>query len=203
MKLYHYSEMKLTEVSTRLHRGDVTPKEKAEGAKPLSLENLPYTRHVSFFLTPVPLARVAKIFQGKHPFWKPKAELYCHEINADNLFPCWYRLVESREASDLYYNPKYDHLSVDEFIRYRRIMEIEHDYIGNNHKTMLHILEKAKLTVPEAYDKLAERLNEHNKTKYAATIPHLMAYPEKGVVKVDRVTKMTIPDISKEIYQRW
>lgn len=40
MKLYHYSEKKLTEISTRLHRGDVTPKEKAEGSKPLSLESV-------------------------------------------------------------------------------------------------------------------------------------------------------------------
>lgn len=197
MKLYHYSKERFSRLETKGYQ------ETGHGSKGLSFTNLPYNCHISFFTEPLSLGVVSAAFNGEHAFWKPGAVLYRHEVNVKDCFPGIFKIVESEEITNYYYDDSIDldAAAWDEFVL-KNLVKL--GYIGKKEVELNRAIDKLKGATDRAYRKLPERPNyESLKGKYAATVPHVMLYPENGYVNVSSSMKVTIPKFSKEIYHKW
>ena len=204
MKLYHYAASKYENLATRLERGEVTAEEvEIDNGKKMDLDYLPYYRHISFFKEPLPLNAVAAVFKGNHPFWKPGTHVYRHEVEVDDILPAWYKLAESVEMMVHFYDPKLDDLTGDQWRAFEKKELIKLGYLGNQPSALKKAILKNQGKTLEAYLALPSRPNFNDiKMKYAAAVPHLMVYPEKGIVKVKKVVKELILD-KVSIYHKW
>lgn len=204
MLLYHYATHSYKRLETKLFRGEVEDSVIEEDSKEtLSLTYLPYFRHISFFMEAVPLSLPAKAFKGEHPFWKPGEVLYQHEVEVNSCFPGFFKVLEYEEKTDHYYDDSIT-LSGDAWLRFIELECIKLGYLGNSAKALEKAMLRNKGAVERCYKLLPSRPNFQDiKGKYAATVPHVALYPEKGFIEVKAVKRLTVPKIASSVYNKW
>lgn len=184
-KLYHYSKELYTDLRTLENKGIVDDK---EGVK-LIEKYYPdkYNRHISFFFNPIPLDIIGNIFKSaQHKVWYSGSKLieYIIDINAMPEFK--YDIVESPLTNKMFYDTDLDHLSDDEFIKLLYSQKIKTGEVGYSKRQFINNIDRFIGLTREYYLLLPTRVNfDKIKNKYAATVPHVMIYPEGGVIKYE------------------
>lgn len=194
MKLYHYNTKHFDTVCPQsLQPGYVED----PNAKPIKAGIYGrYVDNVSLFLEPAPLDIIAKAFNNEHPFWRSGVRVYEHIIDTDDLpHDIEYMFVETPELMEYFYNTPWsdtDKAVQDRFLQGRKdLRDKVGDYGKGRHNLILRATE-LQGTTRDAYLRIRERENyEDIKTKYAATVPHLMCYPGM-CLPVTRATRRRI-----------
>ncbi len=182
MLLYHYSKNSLPILKTRrLLSTEIQVQSK---------NKLDYNDHISFFFERPPFEILGTIFGKDHPVWFPVNKLYEHIVDTQDLDTFFYDLVEFPEKTIMFYD---NSIKDSEYFKRMALVIKEKKYQG----TSVVDLEKACLslkgTTREYFSLLPTRVNfSEIKGKYAATVPHLMIYPEKGYVKVRNSKQIVI-----------
>lgn len=194
--LYHYAAAKHPILKTRMLSSPPTPTEikKAEERTKVNLDPGTYYEHISFFFEPVPLDLVGKTFGKDHPFWYPGHEIYEHTIPIDTLPDFKYRIVETPLANELFYKTDWDkEVDMAEYFKKLYDVQKQHGEIGESRSTFISTAQHLKGTVRKAYEELPKRPNwEELKSKYAATVPHVMLYPKGGEVIVAEIKAVKV-----------
>ena len=87
IKLYHYSKEKINILKTLEKQNRITKEDiKKANTKSQSIERPGYYyQHISFFLIPVDVNNIGKIYGSEHPVWYTGNKLFEHVISLDNL----------------------------------------------------------------------------------------------------------------------
>lgn len=195
LELYHYA---LSEYSVLKTSALISPPNKAmifEGRKDVELRKMPgpYYDHISFFFERPPLDKMSSVFGNDHPFWYPGNKVYEHVVKIDLLPKIKYLITESPAINDFFYSKESDKLTDEEFYNevYRiRVTNLE---IGDSVIDLKKVIERLKGETLKNYLRLRTRPNFADiRKKYAATVPHVMLYPERGTVSVSKVNSVTI-----------
>ena len=136
---------------------------------------------------------MSTIFGNEHPFWYPGNKVYEHVVKIDLLPKIKYLITESPHVNDFFYDKESDKLTDEEF--YNRVYEIRlaNLEIGNSNADLKKAIERLKGETLKNYLRLRTRPNFADiRKKYAATVPHVMLYPERGTVSVSKVNSVTI-----------
>lgn len=193
--LYHYSAEKHNVLKTVEKQNKLTNEEKTKWDKIAHDSGRvgAYYQHISFFFEPIPIDIISSVFNNEHPVWYSGNVLYEHKVSIAGLGEFKYELVESPEVTEIYYNPKYDSYSDEKWINLKDKIIKENHYNGHETTSLLSAINKNIGSVREAYKQLPHRSNfEQIKTKYAATVPHLMVYPKTGAIEVSSISKVVI-----------
>lgn len=198
MKLYHYSDTCLTYIKTKGAQGKVSKLEMKEADKLAEFmeEVGPYYKHLSFFFDPIP-RNIAEIFGKGHSFWFEGNVIYEHVVDANDLIPFKWHLMEMSETIQLADTMKWGE-GVSREQRRLQIRELNrHDkakgFVGETLESLEDAIEELDVVTAEAF--IAERKRDKNREsfqQYAAGVPHLMIYPEVGMVKPISIKEITL-----------
>ena len=198
MKLYHYSDTRLTYIKTKGAQGRVSKLEMKEADKIAGFmeEVGPYYKHLSFFFDPIP-RNIAEIFGKGHNFWFEGNVIYEHVVDANDLIPFKWHLMEMSETIQLADTMKWGE-GVSREQRRLQIRELNrHDkakgFVGETLESLEEAIEELDVVTAEAF--IAERKRDKNREsfqQYAAGVPHLMIYPEVGMVKPISIKEITL-----------
>ncbi len=191
MKLYHYSKEPYEVLKTKRKRGIMSNEELIEAKRIAEFKCTLglYCDHISFFLEPVPLNEMGFIFKDvEHDFWKTGNTVYEHIVESDDIGGFKYELVETEDDIDfmIKFWPDDANFTNDQkkhFFKERRKMRDRKKLNGNQDE----LEKRVELLVGktrEAYIN-AHLYNEpEDMLKYAACVPHLMLYPNKGEISL-------------------
>lgn len=198
MKLYHYSDTRLTYIKTKGAQGKVSKLEMKEADKIAEFmeEVGPYYKHLSFFFDPIP-RNIAEIFGKGHNFWFEGNVIYEHVVDANDLIPFKWHLMEMSESIQLADTMKWGE-GVSREQRRLQIRELNrHDkdkgFVGETLESLEDAIEELDVVTAEAF--IAERKRDKNREsfqQYAAGVPHLMIYPDDGMVKPISIKEITL-----------
>ena len=192
IKLYHYSKEKFNILKTLEKQGKVT-KEDIKKATTQTIGTIRpgyYYQHISFFLIPVDVVKIGKIYGNDHLVWHPGSKLTEHTVLLDDLGEFKYEFVETPEKTKLYYD---DSISIQEYHRLVNKLNVSKKYIGNSKDDFTEAFDSLITQIKPAYDIVKSRPNwDLIKEKYAATIPHVMIYPKSGTVEVSKSKQISI-----------
>lgn len=185
MYLYHYSSQPHTVLKTLRAQGHPDAFSEKYGPD--------YGKHISFFFERPPLAHLGALFENQHPFWYAGHKVFEHQVVLEQLKDFRYHLVESPEVMALFYDPKSDRLSDEAYFKKRTALEEQNGYQGTRIETLKKAIQKNKGQTRAQYLALPQRPNfEKIRLKYAATVPHLMLYPESGLIAVQKIEPVII-----------
>lgn len=206
--IYHYSKERYAILKCKALQEAEKEKDAEKPAwEILRLNNLPYDRSISFLMEPAPLDIIGGIFGRNHHTWAPGTQLFEYKVDTGSLGPLFFKLVESVEATDFYYDPKYEKLVGDAFVRARDALVKKLGYIGTDIQQLDKLTKANKGNTRKYYELIASRPNFADiKDKYAATVPHLMLYPRYGMIRpmsVQRVTVARSSSKDRPKYTNW
>lgn len=182
MDFFHYSAERYSVLKTLEYQ------KKNAGEK--NSIGLDYEKHISFFFEKPPLEKMGVIFDGKNSFWVAGAEVWEHTVTLAAFGSFRYRIVESPEKTELYYDDK---ISVAEYHERLDALLKEKGYEGSDGKALTTALEPLKGTTRKCFLLLPTRRDfEEIAKKYAATVPHVMVYPDSGQIRVSSSRKVKI-----------
>ena len=198
MKLYHYAKDLYPILKNRIKSGAADDKEIKEQMAWNKETEGPgiYNAHISFFIDPLPLALLSKIFGEGHHTWFNGNELYEYTVDVDSLDKdIVYDLVESPMAVKTL--DETDWVDTDEFlIAYKKKLYNLKRSAGETGNTLSGLksqLSKYKGKTKDFYIAASERNDfKENFNKYAANVPHVMLYPESGTVKIESVNAVKV-----------
>lgn len=191
MKLYHYSKDKYKDIRSQV----------AQGAMESTNDDRQYGKSVSLFLERLPLT-VAEIFNNTHQFYRSSLELWEYEVDTSDIpIDIIYTLTETPEKTALLYGSQkwYEGMSA-ELIQSNK-KEIDDMEIAKGYQSKGRIaLVKACKSVPKGIEqyfektaKLAKKFPEDGlDKKYAASVPHLMIYPNDKPIPYRNVKMITL-----------
>lgn len=198
MKLYHYSDTRLTYIKTKGAQGKVSKLEMKEADKIAEFmeEVGPYYKHLSFFFDPIP-RNIAEIFGKGHNFWFEGNVIYEHVVDANDLIPFKWHLMEMSETMQFADTMKWGE-GVSREQRRLQVRELNrHDkakgYVGETLESLEEAIEELDVVTAEAF--ITERKRDKNREsfqQYAAGVPHLMIYPDDGMVKPISIKEITL-----------
>lgn len=197
-KLYHYSAAKHTVLKTREKTSPPDKEKLAKAKEDMETHKDPgtYYQHISFFFEPVPLDLVGKIFGKEHHFWFPGHDIYEHIVDLSSMPEFKYRIVESPLAVKMFYETDWDDLDDSDLLKYFRELadkQKAHGEIGSGPSELKSAASSMVGSVLEAFKELPKRPNwEELKSKYAATVPHVMVYPKGGEITVDEIKEVKV-----------
>lgn len=188
MKLYHYANSRFNDLRTLEKQRAITDEEKQKALDYALKENKPgfYYEHVSFFFEPIPLDKLSGIFPKDHAVWFSGNEIFQYAVESKHIGDFKYEIVEFPEKTELYYD---DDLSISDYhLKLKEAIEANH-YIGHNQnefeKAARHLVGQTE----RYFLGIKKRPNyDEIKYKYAATVPHVMLYPDKGIIKYDDIS---------------
>ncbi len=192
MKLYHYAAQHFDALRTLEKQRPITAKEIQAGAEAMQsgIYPGPYYTHISFFVEPVPLDILSKIFPKEHASWFSGSRLYQYTIDAGHIGAFKYLVTETPEKSVLYYDD-----SLDTKAYYRRYLKQLHDlhHVGEGAAQLEKAVKPYLGKTRGFFEQIPQRPNYAElKLKYAATVPHVMLYPESGVIEYESVKKVVV-----------
>ncbi len=195
MLLYHYNTASLPVLKTKALQGIVSKKEMADAMKSTKIRGgvAPYFNHISFFFDPLP-RDIASIIGNGHEVWYKGNVLYEHVVEVKDLEPFQYVLMETpghfkeAEQFDWDVNDPAIYATYHRHLNDRRRQVGE---IGTGKRELEKAIKPYLGKTREAYMNRPAQDNEDFQ-KYAAHVPHLMIYPEKGYVKVKSQTPVTL-----------
>lgn len=187
--LYHYATLQYDVLKTRKAQGVPKPNDTA-GVITLNGKEFDYTEHISFFVEPVPLETMGKVYGKEHNVWYPGSQLYEHRVDLSQTKSFDYHFVETPEKIAMLFD---DSIDDDEY--YKRLKKINRQkgYVGSSLSEFMH-----------PYDQFQGQTKRHvlrassfpkwdvNRFKYAACVPHVMVYPKTGEMPVESVKFVTI-----------
>lgn len=194
-KLYHYATTSYDVLKTRALSGEVTPMMIKQGQEDMAFRKMPgpYYEHISFFFEQPPIDKMSKIFGKVHPFWYPDHEIFEHVVSIDSLPAIKYLLTESPEVTAFFYDEKNDALSDEEYFNQVYAIRKKNKEIGSSIMSLRSVIQHLRGETVKNYLAMKDRPNfDEIKTKYAATVPHLMIYPSGGEIEVQTVNKITV-----------
>lgn len=186
-KLYHYASTEYDVLKTRALTGEVTAEMVKQGKEDMVLRKKPgpYYDHISFFFEQPPIRKMSKVFGTTHPFWYPGHEIYEYVVDISALPAFKYLLTESPDVNDFFYDPKNDDLSVEEYYKQIDLIRRKNKEIGSTVSELRSVIQSLRGETEKNYLSLKDRPNfEEIRDKYAATVPHLMIYPQGGNIEI-------------------
>jgi hypothetical protein len=215
LNLYHYSANAFDVIKSKRAQGTATPEEikKAEEqARRILMPGATYVDSISFFFEPIPSEIMHQIYGEGHPVWFEGNKLYEYEVKMD-LLPqrILYEVVESeRELVALDKFVK-DHNWVEDdpvllkkwfaFILNEKLKWGEY---GNDRSKLFLQAKKNSGNLTTNFLKAAQREDfKDNFRKYAASVPHLMMYPEDGTVRYEIMSLVTIGKKGSKFLKRF
>ena len=181
MYIYHYSKEKYPELRTLEAQGTHARPQKAPET---------YGKHISFFLDPIPKDIIGLLYGAFHAVWFPGNKLWEYKVDVSALGDFTYEIVESPEKTKLYYD---DSLSIPEY--HKKLAEVikKCNYSGSGKKELERAATPLLHKTREYFIKASKYRNfDEIKKKYAATVPHVMAYPSTGIVRYVSATPIII-----------
>lgn len=180
MLLYHYSADRYSSLKTVEKQGKVTPEDRKVP------ENIWYERpgryfeHISFFFDPVPLESIASYFPKDHRVWHSGQKLFQYLIDTRKIGDFKFEVVEFPEKTKLYYD---ESLTIEAYYKAVLLEMDKNGYMGQGSEALDTACMKFTRTTKEHFKKIPSRPNYSEiKYKYAATVPHVMVYPETGEI---------------------
>lgn len=174
MKIYHYSGGDYPTLQTLNKQNAGSKSALPDGTRE------EYANHISFFFEPAPLDILGGIFGKDHKAWFPGAELIEYTIDVSSIGDFRYEIVESPEKTKLYYD---DSISIVQYHKLLAEVNQKHHYVGRGADTFIKACKPLLGGTRKAYMELPHRKNfKELRGKYAATVPHVMLYPDSGEV---------------------
>lgn len=192
IKLYHYNEVKFDILKTFEKQGKVTKEEIRKESLKTKTTVRPgaYYQHISFFLLPINVKDIAATYRSDHFFWYSGNKLVEHVVLLDDINDFKYEFVETPEKTKLYYDDSIGH---EEYYKLVDELNVSKKYIGNSKRDFSKAYNSLINEIKPAYEALKNRSNwDIIKTKYAATIPHVMIYPKEGTIKIHETKQITL-----------
>lgn len=192
MKLYHYSKDRYDDLRTLEKQRPITIEEKKKALQDILAYPAPgfYYQHISFFFDPIPYDILGKIYGKDHRIWYPGNQIFQYEIDLAALGNFSYYITESPEQIKILYD---ESLSDAEYEVQLKELMIKLHYIGEGKSKLIEASKSLIGTTRSSFLKVKSYSNwEEIKNKYAACVPHVMIYPEKGIVKYQSVKEVTI-----------
>jgi len=190
--LYHYASSLYPTLQTRQKQGLITAADlsiEKEIAKKIGKPGA-YSEHISFFFEKIPLDILGSIFGKDHHVWFSGNVLFEYRVDANSLSDFKYEIVESPQAMELYYD---DSIQGKHYVQaYNRIMR-DKGYRGQGASELLKAVAPLKVLTRLKYQQITTRPNWGDiRKKYAATVPHVLIYPNGGEIKYTSVQKTKV-----------
>lgn len=191
MLFYHYAKERYDVLKCGRLTKHLTPEEIVKNEESKVRSNLPggYSDHISLFIERVPEDEIAELFDHKHDFWKSGSKIHLHIVDSDSFqSDIGYMLVETPEMDE--WTDKFDWENMSKAQRdvaisamYKEM--IRRGYIGHSAANLIKHC-KRYLGTTKAYYEAARKRSDAEDTikKYAANVPHVMAYPDSGTIEV-------------------
>lgn len=192
MRLYHYATQRFNMLKTLEQQRQITEEEKAaaQQAEKWGVHVGAYYQHVSFLLEPAPLDIIGNVFPIDHPVWKHRNTLFEYVVDSRHVEPFAYSLVEAPEKTEIYYD---DTLDTEAYYRRYRELIKKHGWNGKGSAALEKAAKPYLGKTRDLYLAVLDRPNyEDLKYKYAATVPHVMLYPETGLIQYESVRKVKV-----------
>lgn len=188
--LYHYNTKSYDALKT-LERQGIDSGIKSNTIPALNPSSLgTYSQHISFFLVPIDTDKIGKIYGKDHKVWYPGNVLNEHCVYLDKLKNFKYEFVETPEKTKLYYD---DSIGIAQYHKLLKEINLEKRYIGDNLEDFKKAYYSLLPTIELAYSRVNSLPNWNDiRGKYAATIPHVMIYPQSGEIKVSKTKTVRI-----------
>lgn len=197
-KLYHYSTEKFDILKTRTAQGINDTKDINQTNKLISkiLKFGSYNDHISLYFEKAPLDILGIIYKGvDHDIWYADSKLYEYEIHLDDIGEFAYNIVETPLEIKMFYDDKYDDMSMEDYVKMLYKLKFKAGLCGTDRSNFIKQVNKLKGTIVDEYIKLPSRPNwEDINLLYAPTVPHVMLYPESGVIKYHSVKPVVVGD---------
>lgn len=209
--LYHYSTQQLTKINTKRKQGISDPdlirhaESRANNLGDIGC----YLDHISFFLEPIPVDILPKLFKGKHPFYQPNATLIEHVVAVKLKDEIKWSLQETPVINEFSDRWDWEDIDVDKRRLYIRKINKEMTRLklqGYDTLDMFNAIRPYIGRTKEYFIKArSSKWAEDTSTQYAAEVPHLMIYPKDGVMDVLKSKTVTlglssVNDISKKTF---
>jgi hypothetical protein len=196
--LYHYSTEKYDILKTRSKQGITDTKDINQTNKLISkiLKFGNYNDHISLYFEKAPLDMLGTIYKGvDHDIWYTGSKLYEYEINLDDIGAFVYNMVETPLEIKMFYDDKYDNMSMEAYVKMLYKLKIKSGLCGDDRSNFIKQVNNLKGTIVDEYIKLPSRPNwEDINQLYAPTVPHVMLYPDSGVIKYRSVKSVVVGD---------
>lgn len=198
MVLYHYSTEFFQLLKTRRVSGVVSLEDvkKAEAAAAKYNYIGAYVDHISFFFDPIPSKLLSELFDSDHKAWAKGTELFEYAVDV-RTFPnkLKYSVVETPTDIDIL--DQTDWQPNESFRLEYMLAEAKRKQLSGETGTTLRGLKQQMAIYAghtrEYYEKVKDCAEwDEVKNMYAARVPHLMLYPNDGVVKYCNVKQLTI-----------
>lgn len=196
--LYHYSTQMLTKISTTRKIGKVSSDviSLAESRANSMGDIGCYLDHISFFLEPIPIDILPKLFKGEHPFYKPGAKIVEHVVAIKFDDDIKWSLQETPDINS--FSDQWDWNNVDADKRRLYIRKINKemsrlDLQGHDTSKMFNAIRPYIGRTRDYFIKArSSKWANDTATQYAAEVPHLMIYPKDGIMDVINSKTVTL-----------
>lgn len=201
MKLYHYSKEFYDCLKTKRQQNVLTKEEikQADELKEDDLLKKAYIDHISFFFDPIPLVLLPLLYKGQNDVWFKGNTLIEYTIESDTLESnVFYYVTET--PNDLKEIDKIDDYKWDNDPNYSKLYfenkikrKIKEHEIGSSLTELNKQINKYKGTTENNYLLASKRKDfDYNIRKYAASVPHVMIYPSKGIINYESTRKVVM-----------
>lgn len=183
MKLYHYATEKYPQLET-LHYRQVKFDRKGASAE--------YGKHISFFFDPLNPMVLDEVYGQDHIFWKHGHTIWEHVTESHSIGDFAYEIVESPEKIKLLYQLHRGELTINQY--YKKVDQVVKDHQYSGDQKLFDSVAHQFVGTTSRYQKEAKRYPNWDdiKNKYAACVPHVMLYPDKGYAPVSSASQITI-----------
>jgi hypothetical protein len=203
MKLYHYSTEPFSQLKTVRYRKPPTKEEidKATQIMNFRKEIGLYFDHISFFFEPVPIKNMGYFFRNvKHDFWFKGNRIFEHVIDSSTINNFKFIIVETDEITKFNNSNWPKNPTVENKIKFfeeRSKLREKLNIIGSSNHELESFSSKYIGKLLYYYSKAYKTNEEEDMLKYAASVPHLMLYPESGYINLIQPPILKIIDNQK------
>lgn len=186
--VYHYASQQYDVLKTKKAQG--VPTDTSSVGIVLNGKRFDYTDHISFFVEPIPLEIMGRVYGKDHSVWHPGSELYEHKVDMGKVKSFMYHFVETPEKIAMLFDD-----GIDDQEYYKRLEKVnaEKGYVGSGLSEFSHPYKqfqgqtKRHILRADSFPRWQE-----SRLKYAACVPHVMVYPKGGLIPVESSRKVTV-----------
>lgn len=215
MHLYHYANKQFDSIKSKRTQGTATAEEikKAEAeARRILMPGATYVDSISFFFEPIPSEILGQLYGKGHPVWFDGNKLYEYEVKLDVLpARMLYEVVESEREMAALDKFVADHNWVEDdpvllkkwfaFILSEKMKWGEY---GDDVSKLKLQVKNNQGNIANNFLRASQREDfKENFSKYAASVPHLMVYPETGEIRYELMNLVTIGKKGSKFLKRW
>ena len=207
LNLYHYSIECYDRLLTRTQQGIVlseAEQQRAEREMKRYFQTGLYNDSISFFFEPVPLDILGALYGKDHPVWKPGQSLFEYMVPIDSLPKGPYRFAETPVCQQYLYDEAYSKLPDHVWFEERYLAQKKLGEVGTDHRVLKQKAYSYQGKTRDFFIRATQRPEfDDYRLKYAANVPHLMLYPEGGIVDYATVQKVRVGHAPVYATQKW